>query len=94
MASIVQTKIYKEERSEFRAYLIATGFTGFALITPKKDLFLQVEFEVPQSVFNYRLRGIEEAYKATRGHRYYSDLDQPWDDEAAEFFGENEDDDF
>lgn len=93
MASIVSTKIYSEERKEFRAYLLAVGFTGFTLTKPKKDLYLQVEFDAPESVFNYKLRGIEEAYKATRGHRYYSDLDQGWDDEAAEFFGENEDDD-
>lgn len=93
MASIVQTKIYSEERTEFRAYLLAAGFNDFALVKPKKELYLQVEFDTPESVFNYKLRGIEEAYKASRGHRYYSDLDQPWDDEAAEFFGENEDDD-
>lgn len=93
MASIVQTKVYSEERKEFRAYLIATGFADFSLVKPKKELYLHVEFETPESVFNYKLRGIEEAYKATRGHRYYSDLDQSWDDEAAEFFGEDEDDD-
>jgi len=93
MASIVGTKIYSEERKEFKAYLIAAGFTGFALVKPRKDLYLQVQFDAPESVFNYKLRGIEEAYKATRGNRYFSDLDQDWDDEAAEFFGENEDDD-
>jgi hypothetical protein len=90
MASVVQTKIYSEERKEFQAYMIAVGFTDFKLVKPRKDLYLRVEFETPESVFNYKLRGVEEAYKASRGNRYYSDLDQDWDDEAEEFFEDDE----
>ena len=90
MASIVNTKIYSEERKEFHAYMIAVGFNDFTLVKPRKDVYLQVEFETPESVFNYKLRGVEEAYKASRGNRYYSDLDQDWDDEAEEFFGDDE----
>ena len=93
MASIVQTEVYIEERKEFRAYLLAAGFKDVTLLKPKREMYLQLEFEAPESVFNYKLRGIEGAYKATRGNRYYSDLDQDWDDEAAEFFGEEDDDD-
>jgi len=91
MASIVNTKIYSEERQEFQKYLTGEGFSGFQLVKPKDELFLQVEFEAPESVFNYMLRGIEEAYKASRGYRYFSDLDEPWDDEAADFFGDSDD---
>lgn len=90
MASIVNTKIYSEERQEFHQYLTEEGFSGFELIKPKDELYLQVEFDAPESVFNYMLRGMEEAYKASRGYRYYSDLDEGWDDEAADFFGEDE----
>lgn len=70
--------------------MIAAGFKDFTLVKPRKELHLQVEFKTPESVFNYKLRGVEEAYKASRGNRYYSDLDQDWDDEAEEFFGDDE----
>ena len=90
MTYSVETRVYSEERDEFHAYLRDAGFGEFNLTTPNGEIYLRLEFEDPQSSCNYMLRGIEERYKASRGHRYYADLDEAWDEEAAEFFGEDE----
>ncbi len=91
MSSIVRTKIYDEEKKAFRSYMLAAGFSNFSLITQKNGLYLNIEFPTPESVFNYRLRGIENSYMATRSNTYFYDLDQDWDDEANKFFGDEDD---
>jgi len=91
MSSIVRTKIYTEEKKAFRSFMLDAGFADFSLVARKNDLYLSIEFATPESVFNYRLRGIENAYMATRSNTYFYDLDHDWDDEARDFFGDDDD---
>lgn len=91
MSNIVRTKIYNEEKKAFKSFMLTAGFADFSLISPKNGLYLNIEFATTQSVFNYRLRGIEDAYMSTRSNTYFYDLDHDWDDEANEFFGDNND---
>ncbi len=91
MSNIVRTKIYKEEKKAFKSFMVAAGFADFSLVGQKTGLYLNIEFTTPESVFNYRLRGIEGAYMATRSSTYFYDLDHDWDDEAKDFFGDEDD---
>lgn len=91
MSSIVHTKIYNDEKKTFKSFMLAAGFADFSLTTEKNGLYLNIEFTTPESIFNYRLRGIESAYMATRSNTYFYDLDHDWDDEANKFFGGDDD---
>lgn len=91
MSSIIHTKIYNDEKKAFKFFMLNAGFSDFSLTTQKNDLYLNIVFSTPESVFNYRLRGIESAYMATRSSTYFYDLDHDWDDEAQECFGDKDD---
>lgn len=91
MSSIIRTNIFAEEKKEFASYLKATGFNKFELTTTGDGLYLILEFKTSASIMNYKLRGVEESYKATRSNVYYYDLDHSWDEEADVFFGDEDD---
>jgi len=90
MSNIVRTKIYTDEEHLFQKFMVEAGFKNFTLIPQRNGLCLNIEFDTPQSVFTYTLRGIEAAYMRTRSSTYFYDLDQGWDDEADEFFGDED----
>lgn len=91
MTNIIRTKIYAEEEKEFRSFLESAGFSNFDLFPNKDGIYLNILFLTPATIMTYTLRGIETDYKSTRSNTYYYDLDQDWDDEAGNFFGDNDD---
>lgn len=92
MTGIVRTKIFAGEEREFRTFLEGIGFSGFVLTPTHDKLYLNIEFKTPASIMNYKLRAVEESYRASRSNAYYYDLDQSWDDEVNDFFGDNNND--
>jgi len=90
MANIICTKIFANEKREFRKFLMAAGFNGFELAISSDEVYLTITFENPASVMNFKLRGIENDYKHFRSNVYYYDLDQSWDDEADNYFGDDD----
>ena len=91
MTNIIRTKIYAEEEKEFRKFLEDAGFSNFDLFPNKDKIYLNISFHAPATIMNYKLRGVENNYKASRSNTYYYDLDQDWDDEAGDFFGDEND---
>lgn len=92
MVSILRTAIYTDDMSDFRNYLESHGFNNFHLFPASKDgLTLNIHFESETSMFRYKLRDIEGQYKDLHSNTYYYDLDQSFDDEATEFFGDDND---
>ena len=89
MASIIRTKIFANELRDFRKFLNEAGFEDFHLTIASDETYLTIEFENPASVMNYKLRGIESNYKHYRSNVYYYDLDQSWDSEADDYFGDD-----
>ena len=92
MSSILRTSIFNDDEKDFRSFLEKEGFSGFDLFSSNKKMYLNIQFETDAGLFNYKLRGVESAYRATRSNKYYYDLDQNFDDEADEFFGNDSDD--
>ena len=92
MSNMVRTSIFAEDKREFTSFLKDEGFSNFRLTPTGNRIFLDIEFKTPASIMNYKLRGVETKFKASRSNTYYYDLDQDWDDEADEFFGDNGDD--
>lgn len=91
MVSIIRTSIYANDMVEFRNFLEELGFSQFYLFPSDQDgLYLNIHFENKSSLFTYRLRDVEGAYKDLRSNTYYYDLDQNFDDEAADFFGDDD----
>jgi len=90
MSNIICTKIFASELRDFRKYLQAAGFDGFHLDVASDGVYLTITFENPASVMNFKLRGIENDYKHFRSNVYYYDLDQSWDDEADDYFGDDD----
>lgn len=91
MASIIRTTIFIDEEKEFRMFLSNEGFSDFTLFPNKGKIYLNIQFHKPAAIMNYTLRGVEENYKSAHSNTYYYDLDQNWDDEAADFFGDEDD---
>lgn len=91
MTNIVRTTIFTDEEKEFRTFLNNAGFSDFTLYSHKGKIYLTIEFHQPAAIMNYTLRGVESNYKAAHSNTYYYDLDQDWDDEAADLFGDEDD---
>ena len=91
MVSIIRTSIYADDMSDFRNFLESHGFTNFHLFPTNSDgLHLNIHFENNASLFRYKLRDIEGQYMDQHSNTYYYDLDQSFDDEAQEFFGNDD----
>ncbi len=93
MTGAIHTKIFATEEKEFRTFLEAAGFSKFWLTPTQDKIYLSIEFKIPASIMNYKLRAIEETYRVSRSNVYYYDLDQSWDDEANDFFGNTDNND-
>lgn len=90
VANMIQTSIFAKEEAEFRKFLESEGFSGFQLFPDLNEMYLNIYFDNPATIMNYTLRGVEDEYKVQRANEYYYDLDQDWDDEAEEFFGNDD----
>lgn len=90
MASIIRTTIFVNEEKEFRMFLSDVGFSDFTLFPNKGKIYLNIQFHKSAAIMNYTLRGVEADYKSAHSNTYYYDLDQDWDDEAADLFGDND----
>ena len=92
MVSIIRTTIYTDDLEDFRRFLENEGFSNFHLFPSKtNNLYLNIHFEKKASLFSYKLRDVEGEYKNLHSNTYYYDLDQSFDDEAEEFFGDDGD---
>lgn len=91
MASIVRTTVYADEEKEFRMFLEDKGFSEITLFPNKGGIYLNIQFHKPAAIMNYTLRGVESEYKSQHSNTYFYDLDQDWDDEADDFFGDDDD---
>lgn len=91
MSSILRTSIFTEDESDFRDFLESEGFSGFTLFPANGKVYLNIQFVTDTGLFNYKLRGIEEDFRAMRSNTYYYDLDNDFDAEADEFFGDDSD---
>lgn len=92
MVSVIRTSIYVDDERDFRNFLESEGFSHFHLFRSSADsVYLNLHFENNASLFRYKLRDIESEYKDMHSNTYYYDLDQSFDDEAAEFFGDGDD---
>ena len=88
MVSIIRTTIYKDDAHDFENFLESHGFTKFHVFPTSQDsVYLNIHFENDASLFAYKLRDMEGAYKDLHSNTYYYDLDQDFDSEADEFFG-------
>lgn len=94
MSNVLRTTIFNDDERDFRSFLEKEGFSGFVLTQTKGKTYLNIQFETDTGLFNYKLRGVENAYRSTRSNKYYYDLDQDFDDEADEFFGDDNDSDY
>ena len=93
MVSVISTKIFSEDEQDFRKYLESEGFANFHLFpSNKNNVYLNLQFEQKASTFTFKLRGIEQNFRAMHSNTYYYDLDQDFDDEANELFGNDSDD--
>lgn len=90
MGSIIRTTIFTDEEKEFRMFLNDEGFSDFTLFSNNGGIYLNIQFHKPAAIMNYTLRGVEADYKSAHSNTYYYDLDQDWDEEAADFFGDND----
>lgn len=91
MKNIVRTTIFADEEKEFRLFLNDGGFSDFTLFPNKGKIYLNIQFHRPAAIMNYTLRGVEAKYKSAHSNTYYYDLDQDWDEEAADLFGGEDD---
>ena len=92
MVSIFRTSIFSEDELEFRSFLEGAGFSDFHLFPANGDnVYLNIQFEKETSLFTYKLRGLESNFRALHSNTYYYDLDQDFDSEADEFFGNDSD---
>ena len=91
MVSIVRTSIYVDDERDFRNFLESEGFGDFHLFPSSADsVYLNIHFENKSSLFTYKLRDVESEYKDMHSNTYYYDLDSNFDDEATEFFGDDD----
>ena len=90
MVSIIRTSIYADDMSDFSNFLESHGFSKFHLFPSADGLCLNIHFENDTSLFRYKLRDIEGQYKDLHSNTYYYDLDQSFDDEARDFFGNDD----
>lgn len=91
MVSIIRTSIFKDDANDFENFLKSHGFTKFHLFPTSSDsVYLNIHFEIDASLFTYKLRDMEGAYKDLHSNTYYYDLDHNFDDEADEFFGNDD----
>lgn len=91
MSNVLRTSIFTEDEKDFRNFLEQEGFSDFQLFTTNGKVYLNIQFKTDTGLFNYKLRGVESAYRGMRSNKYYYDLDQDFDDEADEFFGDDSD---
>lgn len=92
MVSTISTKILTKDQQEFYKFLEGAGFSDFHLFPIKEDsVYLNLQFDTDSSLFTYKLRGVEEKFRAMHSNTYYYDLDQDFDSEADEFFGNDSD---
>ena len=92
MVSVIRTSIYVDDERDFRNFLEAEGFSQFHLFPSAADsVYLNLHFENDTSLFTYKLRDVEGEYKDRHSNTYYYDLDQTFDNEASEFFGDDDD---
>lgn len=92
MVSVISTKIFTEDERDFRKYLESEGFANFHLFPSNgENVYLNLQFEQNASSFTFKLRGMEQNFRAMHSNTYYYDLDQNFDDEADEFFGNDSD---
>jgi len=91
MVSIIRTSIYSDDMVDFRSFLEDHGFSEFHLFPANKEgMYLNIHFENKASLFTYKLRDMENEYKDLHSNTYYYDLDQSFDNEAADFFGDDD----
>lgn len=88
ITSVIPTKVFSTERSQFRNYLVAAGFEQFDLSEPSSGIYLTLQFYSKGDIARYYLRGIENRYILARSDAYFYDLDQTWDEDARVFFGD------
>ncbi len=88
-ASTITTSIRSEDLVEFRNYLLGRGYTEISVFEAKDKL--SIYFENPVEAMTFRLKGIEEDYKALRSKEYFYDLHDTWNEEEARSFFGNED---
>lgn len=84
-ATSFKTTILAEDEQDFSNYLLARGFKGFTLAPNRTGTYLTLSFEDPKEIMQYRLKAVEERFKAARSNTYFYDLEENWD-EAEEFF--------
>ena len=89
VARIITTKIRASDEAEYRAYLKELGFEKVDLFPSKAHSNLNIYFENPAEVMTYTLRGVEQAFMASRSHIYFYDLDEPFD-ELGDIFGDED----
>ncbi|MHA1289141.1 MAG: hypothetical protein ACTSPB_17270 [Candidatus Thorarchaeota archaeon] len=92
MGNALRTSIFTTDESDFRKFLEEEGFSDFLLSAANESGYLNIQFQTDTGLFNYKLRGVETRYRSMRSNKYYYDLDQNFDDEADEFFGNDSDD--
>jgi hypothetical protein len=92
MSNVLRTSIFNTDESDFRNFLEEEGFSDFTLLVANGSGYLSIQFKTDTGLFNYKLRGVESRYRSMRSNKYYYDLDQDFDDEADEFFGDDSDD--
>lgn len=93
MVSIMRTAILTKDQKDFHKFLENAGFSNFHLFPSKSDnLHLNIQFDKPAGLFNYKLRGVEAEYCGMHSNTYYYDLDQDIDSEVNELFGDDSDD--
>ena len=88
VVSIIGTKVFSSEKSQFVIYLQSEGFDNFDLLAPEGSVYLSIQFYNKGDIVRYHLRGIEHKYILKRSDAYFYDLDQSWDNEARDFFGD------
>lgn len=92
MVSVIRTSIFVDDERDFRNFLESEGFNNFHLFpSSSSSVYLNIHFENNASLFTYKLRDVESEYKDMHSNTYYYDLDQSFDNEAAEFFGDDDD---
>lgn len=91
MVSVIRTSIFTEDEKDYRLFLKQQGFSDFTLFPANGDkVYLNIQFEADTALFNYKLRGVEAKFRNMRSNTYYYDLDQDFDGEADDFFGDDD----
>jgi hypothetical protein len=88
ITSVIATRVFSSERTQFRRYLLSAGFDQFDLVEPEGGVYLNVQFYSKGDIARYYLLGTEHKYILSRSDAYFYDLDQTWDNDAREYFGD------